>query len=322
LGGELLEERAHRLERLGPVRGLLRHHLLDEGRELLRNQRVEVAQARHGRRQVLHHEADRRARGVRQPAREQLEGHHAERVDVGAGVGGLGARLLRSHVVGRSHDERRRGHRRRGDARRGALGEAEVEQLEKALAVIVTTDEEVGGLEVAVDDARLVRRGERAGRLQEEPHDLGERELPLAVDEVAERLAVQQLHDEVRTAIGREAMRVDVDDAAVANGVDGLRLGQHAAHEHLVARELGLDDLDGDALVDDRVQALVHDAHAAFAERADDQVVAELRAEEQVTNRRRIGVRSVSHARAPSRHYPSDAGRRSGEDETCVGLAL
>jgi hypothetical protein len=283
-----LEHGTNRLERLRPARGVLRHHLLDEVRQLFRNRRVEVGEAGHLRRQVFHHQVDRRARGEGELPCQELKRQNAERIDVSACVGGLGAGQFWRHVVGRAHDERRRGHGGRRHAWRGALGEPEVEELEEALSIVIDAEEEVRRLEVAVHDAGLVRREQRSGRLEQHLDGLVLREPPLSREQVLQGLAVEHLHDEVRPTIGRPPMPVDVDDAPVSNGVDGLRLGQHPANEHLVTGELCLDDLDGDALVDDGVQALVHHAHATFAEQPDHEVVVERRSKQRVANSRRV----------------------------------
>src|SRR5205085_7243668 len=96
----------------------------------------------------------RQLTGERGLAVQQLVKDHAERVDVGARVDGLALHLLWPHV------------RRRADhaACRGQallvvdeLGDSEVEDLRLASV----GDEDVVGLDVAVDDAEVVRDADR-----------------------------------------------------------------------------------------------------------------------------------------------------------------
>ena len=97
---------------------------------------------------------------------EHLEQHDTERPDVGTLVDGLATRLLGRHVGSRAEDEASRSSRcgrgwatERGlppepeaGSSRVRLGEAEVQDLDLA----VRRHLDVGGLEVAVDDALLV----------------------------------------------------------------------------------------------------------------------------------------------------------------------
>ena len=84
-------------------------------------------------------------------ADEHLVQHHAHRIDVAARIELLALHLLGTHVVRRPDDQPRLRHplMRLGHAR-----DAEVHQLDLALVI----DEDVLRLDVAVDDALLVRR--------------------------------------------------------------------------------------------------------------------------------------------------------------------
>ena len=70
-------------------------------------------------------------------------------------------------------------------ARRGRerLHEAEVEHLHEIGIAAVAADEDVAGLDVAVDEARRVRLGERVADLPEEVHDAPRRKRPEAADD-------------------------------------------------------------------------------------------------------------------------------------------
>ena len=114
--------------------------------------------------------------GERARAGEHLVEHGAKRPDVGALVDGPTARLLRRHVRRRPEDHAHPGHRRGARQRRrlrrivrrlarpcrlGELRQPEVQHLHGA----VFPHLDVGRLQIAMDDALLVRRFERGGDL-------------------------------------------------------------------------------------------------------------------------------------------------------------
>jgi hypothetical protein len=104
---------------------------------------------------------------------------HRRRIDVGARVErDLTERLLGRHVVGRP--EHRARARLRG-LRVLHLGDAEIEDLHEVRVVRAPHDVEVVGLDVAVDDADLVRRREAVGDLHRdvEREVLGQRLAPV-----------------------------------------------------------------------------------------------------------------------------------------------
>ena len=106
-------------------------------------------------------------------AGEQFVEEDAEGVDVGAGVDvggvGVGAGLLRAHV-GRGADHLLEAGEERlvGEVGLHRLGDAEVDHLGHRLGAVLDGDEDVAGLEVAVDDAFLVGVLDGAADLEEE----------------------------------------------------------------------------------------------------------------------------------------------------------
>ena len=113
---------------------------------------------------------DGRLTGERELRREALVENGAEREEIAARVGDAAAHLLGRHVPGGAHDRARLRQRQRAGGRRRALGgagHAEVEDLHLPVA----RDEQVVGLEISVNDALLVHRGEAVGDLRRELDD-------------------------------------------------------------------------------------------------------------------------------------------------------
>lgn len=178
-----------------------------------------TADHRDGRRRlarVLGGQIERGLAGERRYPHEHLVQHTAQRVQIGGLRDLLGLELLRSHVAGRAHADA-------GAGQPGLVGvvddapHAEVEDLDRA----ALGEHDVGGLEVAVDDAGGVRGGEAVGDLGTDRGGPRHRELGLLLVEVAQRLSVQKLHGEVGQAAvalghatGDEPCEVGMPEAA------------------------------------------------------------------------------------------------------------
>ncbi len=227
------------------------------------------------------HRLGRRVPVERLPARQHLVENHPERENVGTVIDAQALDLLGRHVVERSHDGARfRGPggtpRQDGSRRRARLlfrgrrlllpGQAEVEDLH----VPVLRDEEVLGLQVAVNDPLLVRRREALRDLGCVVDDevSGDR---ARIEPVAECLALQQLHH----GIGNAVIRSEVEDRKnVRVGERGYRFRLALeAREHVRIRGHRLrQHLDRDIAVELRIPRTVHLPHAARAEGREDLV--------------------------------------------------
>ncbi len=191
---------------------------------------------------------DRRV-GVRRPAGEQEIGERGQGVEVGAGVEALATRLLGRDVGRGARDHGQpRGHVE-------GLAEAEVGHHRPDLAVHAGTEQDVGRLDVAVQDAAHVQgvqpvthladhpqRGRRAQRPELEP--IGEGAL-VGVRHDQERPTVVELagvvdrHHVRRLDLAQVAPLVDepLPDVLVRGPVVGQHLDRDVAVELLVVRE-------------------------------------------------------------------------------------
>ena len=154
---------------------------------------------RDGRVQVRERLGGRRVAAERPPAGQELERHDRERVPVARGRRLLASRLLRGDVPrGAEHGARLREHvrsRRRRDP--------EVRDMDVAVAI----EEEVRGLDVAMDDAARMRAIERVRRLLQPGERLGAGNAP-AAQALVDGAALEVLHDDERSPV----VLVDVED--------------------------------------------------------------------------------------------------------------
>ncbi len=237
---------------------------------------------------------DRLGRG---PGEWRFAGHHlvehaAERVDVGAAVEvGLAAGLLGTHV-GRGADGEPGLGERAGIL--GGPGDAEVGHQRVPLV-----DQDVGRLDVAVDDPPLVGIGQRLGHLAGEADRLVDRQLPLALEAGRERLALDHRHHVVEDAalgarivhrqdVGVAEPRRDLDLAQEPLGAEGLgQLGAHHLDRHLA--------------VVLEVLGQVHRGHAALAQHPLDPVALGQRPADPVDLDRPGGHGALGHPRLGGR---------------------
>jgi hypothetical protein len=125
-------------------------------------------------------------------------------------------------------------------------GQAKVEDLRAAGA----RHHDVLGLEIAVDDAGVVRRGQAVRDLGREVESSLERD-GSAPDLVPKRLAVDQFgRDEWRFTVDRHLE--DGDDVGVIEGAGGARLGEKALEAIGIDRRSSMQDLERDFALEAR----------------------------------------------------------------------
>ena len=213
------------------------------------------------------------------PGRHLVE-HGAEAEEIAARVERLGPGLLRRHVADGA--ERRPLARQRRLARRCArvrhVGsrparnrgprQAEVEDLR----LIPPRDEDVGGLDVPVHDAMGMGDVQGVGELNGELEQQVVRER-LPFDEVAQRHAFEQLHDDERLA---PVVLVDVVDGADVRMIQrggGPRFAVESLQRVRLGDERLGQELQGNHPREPRVLGLEHDAHAAAAQSLENPVM-------------------------------------------------
>ena len=216
---------------------------------------------------------------------ERLVQGDAKAVLVGASVGLLVEMLLGAHVGRRADHGAREGQRRveqtriRGPRQRVGLGSAipigllpwiglkvgrpcepEVEHADAPLV----GHEDVGRLEVAVHQPRLVGGRKSAPRLHEHVEDLGGVACPL-LEPLLERNPVEELGRHVH-ALVHGAHVEHRDHVGVVELRDGLRLSQQPRAPlglRLLGLRNGVQELERDLAVEHRIVGFVDDAHAA-----------------------------------------------------------
>ncbi len=253
----------------GGARETIRRQLLERGGhrivDLRRNRAAHVA---HRARCVGEHLGDDRLRG--RPGERRLARHHlvddaAERVHVGARVDRAFAhRLLGAHVLGRAE-----AHARFGQPTVTGVGDSErdPEVGDERLSVV---QENVLGLDVAVNDTAPVRIVERARDLGRDAERVVDGKLLFSIQPVAQRFALDVRHDVEDGAVHltRVEQRQDVRVLEVRSRAD---LGEKPLSPDDRC-QLGAQDFDGDAAVVPAVVGEINGGHAAGAELAVDAI--------------------------------------------------
>jgi len=135
--------------------------------------------------------------------------------------------------------------------------------------VPILRDEDVLGLDVAVDDPFLVRRGEAVRDLDGVVDGLLRRQG--SAELFTKRFALQKLRDDERASFVRADVVDDKDVRVIELGGDARFLLE--SREAVGIRgEAGVDDLEGDVAPEPRVARPPHLTHATRAEERDDLV--------------------------------------------------
>ena len=185
-----------------------------------------------------------------------------------------GGGLFGAHVLERAEDDAGVGEEGlAGEIGVEGFGEAEVDDLGDGEA-FDGFDEDVGGLDIAVDDALLVGVVDGLADGDEEFDALAGGEV-VAFGVGGDGESVDELHDEEGEALGGGAGVEDLSDVGVVHEGEGAAFGVEAGDDGFGAHA-GFDDFEGDVAADGfGLCGEIDGAHAAFAEDALDFVVAD-----------------------------------------------
>ena len=149
----------------------------------------------------------------------------------------------------------------------------EVEDLQHLRPVTLRHDEDILGLEIAVDDPRLMRGGERVEDLLE-PVEQGVDRVTSPREAIAERLSLEQLHgDEERSVLRVETRVVDLDDPVVTDLSGRADLTQETRACRLVLADVLEQDLERDLLLGELVLRDEDRAHPTLGDERFDEVL-------------------------------------------------
>ena len=201
-------------------------------------------------------------------ARQHLVEHHAERVDVAAGIAALSFDLFGRNVVGRAHGRRELGE---GDAAgAGVGGDAEIDELD----VVVGVDHDVFGLQVAMHHAVRVNVVEGIEDAQRDADGALRRQLPLFAEDLPKQPALDPLHDHVNLAA--VVVGEDLHHPGMVHQLADFFLAAETIEESRVALHFGMGDLDGNRPAVVEIGGAEDGGHAAAGSEAIDAVVIEL----------------------------------------------
>ena len=151
------------------------------------------------------------------------------------------------------------------------LGQSKIQQLRARFG-----EHDVSGLQVAMHNAVTVCRLQHLGNFKPVLQRLLERQRTF-FQPVGERLALQQLHDQIIGPVLRADV-VEMADMRVAQGRNRFGLAFKTRFEIRVGTKMRWQDFDGYISTQSGVARTVHLAHAACTQRRLDLVRPELRA--------------------------------------------
>ena len=146
----------------------------------------------------------------------------------------------------------------------GHARQAEIGQLDP---VVRGLQQDVAGLDIAMDQAPSMRRRKSVGGLHADSHDVSQRQRLLALETLFERFAGNKLHHEVSgTVVVGLFHLVHGDDVFVRERRGRSRLATETLLRKRIAGELRIEHFDRHVALQPRIERFQHHAHAAAAQ--------------------------------------------------------
>ncbi|MDI2023694.1 hypothetical protein PJL18_04242 [Paenarthrobacter nicotinovorans] len=194
---------------------------------------------------------------------QAFQEHQAQRVDVAFWRQVQALRLLRAEVLRRANSESGRGeavivHHQ---------GDPKVRQLHRLSQPVVVGHQDVGRLDVTVDDAVFVDLGQGSGDPDPDPRGFGNSERPVG-QEGTQVPPLGEFHDQVGTffVVARIDARVKgCHQSGMVEGSEEAHFGFLAGAERFVAGA-GKEDLYSNLTAKDQVSRLMDSGHRAAAQ--------------------------------------------------------
>ena len=191
-------------------------------------------------------------------AGDAAEQHAAQGVDVGASVHLVVADLLGRHVVDRPDELTRAGQSGSGVH---PLGDAEVGEVRMiGRCAAIAGQQDVAGLDVAMDQALGVRGVQRRGRLRDDRDRTRRIQPGVGPQEALQVRSLDVPHRDVQHAVGL-ARVVDGDDVGMVETGGDARFADEPLPERFILGELGTEDLQRDPAPEAQVLGQVDDGH-------------------------------------------------------------
>ena len=129
--------------------------------------------------------------------------------------------------------------------------------------------QDVGGLDVTMDQALLVRRVEGIRHRSEDPDGLIDAQRAIVLEPLCERRSVDVAHRQVELSLPLPG-RMDRDDVRVLEAGEELALAQESLAIRRVVDPFGGDEFQGNASVRLLLVSEIHDAHPTAGDDAVD----------------------------------------------------
>ncbi len=191
------------------------------------------------------------------------------------------------------------------------LGDSEIQHL-GPVAVVCLGKHDVFALQIAMDDALLMRGVKRSGNLANDFDGPIERHWPLAFDDIFESAAIQIFHHQEDNPVFGFSKIGNADRVRMRNPRGGLGFARKARHHDVVARQRWTKHFDRDDLFHHHVLAAVNRAHAAaldqlfdeifFGERLSQQRILHVLKHLRIKSTQRAGIRIFLTAKRTNFH--------------------